>query len=383
MKKVLLTFLFGIASSSFWAATTPTDYFSVSETKLTPGGDAAYVDVTLHGSKIYTAFQLDMELPVGLSVATNANGALRVSQLYDICPATVDEDTGTSTYSHILSKGYGVIGKRTLRIICYSTSSEAFTAQEGRVFRVYLKSDIYAKPGKADIKITNTVITPVDLSDVYPDDYSVSTVTVDTPASMSISVTSANKWGTVLVPFAATVPDGLRVFSPSGFTGDDDKYLALNEAKEFIPYKPYMVYADAGFSGTVSGNLEESYYPSSTMVGSNDYLRSCLEPTDISEGYIMQNQGSDDGAMFYTIFNKTFTIPAGKCWLIRPASGGFSEAKSIGFRIMNDENISTGIGKYTTAGNADAVYSIDGKIVTNPVVGNIYVIGGRKVLKVK
>jgi hypothetical protein len=80
------------------------------------------------------------------------------------------------------------------------------------MFRVFLKANIYTKAGKADIRITNAVLTATNASltntwDVHPKDASFKTVTVDTPATLPINITSANKWSTALVPFSASVPE--------------------------------------------------------------------------------------------------------------------------------------------------------------------------------
>lgn len=367
-------------------ADNPTDYFSVSELKLMPGGDAGYVDITLHGSQIYTGYQMDIELPIGMSVATTDKGVLRVSRITTMWPKSVDPDTGEEYYSHALSFGYGDIGKRVLRVMCTSSESKSFTKKEGVMFRVFLKANIYTKAGKADIRITNAVLTATNASltntwDVHPEDASFKTVTVDTPATLPINITSANKWSTALVPFSASVPEGMRAFSCGGFTGEEERYLVLNEVKDFTAYQPYLLYAKDGFTGSVNGNLEESLYPETSTVNADSYLRSSLEPIEISEGYILQNQGSIDGAMFYTIFNETFTLPEGKCWLIRPADEGFS--KCVGFYFAND--VVTGIGnvKENTKPNNDNLYTLDGKLVKSPIVGNIYIKDGKKVLKLK
>ena len=384
MKKILLFAILCLMSIGTWADN-PTDYFSVSELKLMPGGDAGYVDITLHGSQIYTGYQMDIELPIGMSVATTDKGALRVSRITTMWPKSVDPDTDEEYYSHALSFGYGDIGKRVLRVMCTSSESKSFTKKEGVMFRVFLKANIYTKAGKADIRITNAVLTATDATlsstwDVHPEDASFKTVTVDTPATLPINITSANKWSTALVPFSASVPEGMRAFTCGGFTGEEQKYLVLNEVKSFTAYQPYLFYANDGFVGSVSGNLEESLYPETSIVNADSYLRSSLEPIEISEGYILQNQGSIDGAMFYTIFNETFTLPEGKCWLIRPADEGF--AKCIGFYFANDV---TGIGNVSvnTKPSNDNLYTLDGKLVKSPIVGNIYIKDGKKVLKLK
>ena len=67
MRKLLLFVVLCLTSIGVWADN-PTDYFSVSELKLMPGGDAGYVDITLHGSQIYTGYQMDIELPIGMSI---------------------------------------------------------------------------------------------------------------------------------------------------------------------------------------------------------------------------------------------------------------------------------------------------------------------------
>ena len=86
MKKTLLLFMMCALLPRVAGAQTPTDdTFTVSDLKTNPTG--TYFDVGLDGSRIYTAFNLDIFLPVGVSVVK----AQIVTTSASVYPATVEE----------------------------------------------------------------------------------------------------------------------------------------------------------------------------------------------------------------------------------------------------------------------------------------------------
>ena len=74
--------------------------------------------------------------------------------------------------------------------------------------------------------------------------------------------------------------------------------------------------------------------------------------------------------MFYKV-NGEITVPAGKCWL-----SVNSPQKSI--RISMD---ATGIVTANNAATQEKMYTLDGKIVSKPQNGKIYILNGKKVIK--
>ena len=156
MKRISILLVSCLISVGLMAEET-TDYIEISAVTLQPGGDVAYVDVSLVGSTTYySGYNMDIHLPEGLSVDYR-NSKPRVSRM-GIYPYTEDEDTGDKVYTHVLSCSYGEAGDRVLRVACFSSENENLTECSGRLFRVYLKADAYAKPGPANITIDGVAL---------------------------------------------------------------------------------------------------------------------------------------------------------------------------------------------------------------------------------
>ena len=135
-------------------------------------------------------------------------------------------------------------------------------------------------------------------------------------------------------------------------------------------YTPYILYAANGYSGTLSGAVDESKYSATVTDG---YLSGTVVPTEVSGGnghYVMQNKG--EGPMFYKVTDTSFSIPAGKCWLTLPAN----LQGSVAFRLDGTTGISEVKGE---SGKMKAIYDLQGRKVYTPSKG-LYIIDGKKVL---
>ena len=89
-------------------------------------------------------------------------------------------------------------------------------------------------------------------------------------------------------------------------------------------------------------------------------------------------QDLGEGAKFYAMDGVEFLIPEGKCWLEMPAAQ--ASAPQYGIQI----GTTTGITAPTTPASAHGkIYTLDGKEVKTMQPGGIYVVNGKKVLKIK
>lgn len=369
MKKFLLLFaLCGLFSFQAKAEGEVTDKITISELQTDDYGDT-YFTVSLEGSEnIYTAFQLTMEFPEGVIVPF-FDGELAVYK----CESSPIFKTRKGSTDHSVTGSFGAVGDRKLQIICASLSNKDFLATSGDLFDVYVvKESPYVNP-EAKLQTSDLMFT-VNLGTAGTDDYMLPeesyTVQLDNSSEISLNISATQQWNTCVLPFDAELPEGVRAFEGSSISGD---YLILSEATSLQAFIPYILYAENGYEGTLSGTVDAEKY---VTAATGAYLNGAIMPQEITEGYVMQDKGQGDGMMFYNVNNRSFTIPSGKCWV----SAAASDAKAIRIGLGR-----TGIESLPSASQTEEgeVYTLDGKRVQNPQKGNVYIKGGKKVLYLK
>lgn len=227
--------------------------------------------------------------------------------------------------------------------------------------------------------ITNTYIACEDGGSLYTNndtqraDFAIadaSTVSVD------INIAPENMWSTCVLMFGVTeLPEGLRAFKSSELAKGSQS-LVLEEVYELEAYTPYILYAQDGYQGTLTGTVDFTNY---VAVASDDIaLKGAVEQQTITEGYILQNQGS--GMKFHKILDSTeFTIPVGKCWLEVNSLDVAVQSVSLKFKegTTGIEGVALDV---EVLNEADGIYTIDGKRVSDMQKGQIYVVGGKKTI---
>ena len=179
--------------------------------------------------------------------------------------------------------------------------------------------------------------------------------------TVNINISAEDAWATYIQPFDMELPAGLQAFTADGVNGE---YLALTEATSLKANTPYILYAENGFEETVTAFM--SPIADETVTGG--ILSGALDAQRINSGYVLQNQSN--GSMFYKV-NSPMTVPVGKCWLSIT-----NEKKAI--RLFNG---ATGIDGIANEIKETGVYSLDGKAVENLQSGKIYIVNGKKVMK--
>ena len=177
----------------------------------------------------------------------------------------------------------------------------------------------------------------------------------------NLNITAANKWATCILPFSTELPSGVQAYSGEGVNGE---YLILKEETSIKANTPYLLYAENGYEGKVVGNTETTDGATVTA----GVLSGALVEQEITNGYVLQNQGN--GCMFYKV-NGKISVPSGKCWL--NVSGNRNA-----IRIHPGE---TGINAVEGACATGKTYTLDGKVVDQPQSGKVYVVNGKKVMK--
>lgn len=394
-RRILLFLVFVCIASGAFADNTyhqkeTDDYVTLGDLTVEPGSSDVYkLKVNLNGTQIYTAFEMDIELPSGLEpvMEKDSKGDMRPKVLIwrgqgTIYPYTFDEETGDRDFSYILFASYGVIGKNILRM-AVSVNGKDFTAKTGTLVTIYCKASPYLKPGVDDVHITKCHFTTnetviIDGKEMRGQQYNckdrTETITAKAHSTATISVSATNKWGSCVVPFDIPVlPSGLEAYT---VTDRQSGIAYLKQQTSILAYTPVLLYSENGFSGTFSGAVDETKYKE---VAQQDIIYGAIVPQTKDDGFVLQNLG--EGVKLYAMSGQTFEIPAGKCW-VKPTI--YNGAK---YMEMVIDDGTTGIGSAECSNGASqhepVFYSLDGKRVENPLPGNIYIVDGQKVLKLK
>lgn len=394
-RRILLFLVFVCIASGAFADNTyhqkeTDDYVTLGELTVEPGKDEVYqLTVNLNGTQIYTAFEMDIKLPSGLEpvMVKDSKGVMRPKVWLWMGENTVFsliEGPGYNIPSHTLVASYGAVGKNILRMSCYSGTVENFTATSGTLVTIYCKASPYLKPGVDDVNITKCHFTANEKVTVdgkettciqqYNCKDRTEKINALAKSTATINVSATNKWGSCVVPFdIPKLPSGLEAYT---VTDRESGIAYLKPQTSILAYTPVLLYAENGFSGTFSGDVDETKYKE---VAQQDIIYGAIVPQTKDDGFVLQNFG--DGVKLYAMSGQTFEIPAGKCW-VKPTI--YNGAK---YMEMVIDDGTTGIGSAECSNGAaqheSVFYSLDGKRVENPLPGNIYIVDGQKVLKLK
>lgn len=330
--------------------TTAEERFYIPDFKIS-AGETKQVAIQFECNKEYVAFQFNIHLPEGLAPATSAFGGYKFS----FNPARIIIEGGQ--YSHSISSALQSDG--SIKVVGSSMYNLAFQGTTGDfVYLDVTASEDFSGTHEitlSDIKFSTVSGELTELPDVTAQ------VTAPEHGEASLEITSDNQWATGIYPFATELPEGVSAFSCEALDGE---YLELSEVSSIEANTPYILYAENGYQGTLSGEI----VPTEDQMVTEGLLSGALAEQAITSGYVLQNQGS--GCMFYKV-KEELTIPAGKCWL--------NIASPL--KVISISRGTTGIDATVPVMNSEEVYTLDGKRVTNPQPGNIYVVNGEKVIK--
>lgn len=359
----------------FAFAETTTDRLVLSSEPLQPGGEEVECTVSLEGSLIYTGYEMDITLPEGIEL-NYYEGAPDVALYnYDDCiyPFTTDR-RGNKTFTHTITVSYGEVAARTIRIACISTSNENFKKGEGKLLTIYLKASAFAKPGNVSLALSNCKLATFDgetmkTTGYVPEQTEIGGIKVGNNATVPVSVTSL--WGTLMLPFSASVPSGMKAYS---CTSHDTENLILSPVSSIQAFTPYIVYSENSFSDNLTGTVSASDYPTTDIVTAG-YLKASIKAQAVTEGYVLQKQGGE--VQFYRVNSgKPVNIPAGKCWAVLPQQ--LAAKAAFGITVDNTTGIAS-----PNVGNTSAndCYTLDGIKVNQVRKGTIYINNGKKVIR--
>lgn len=350
------------------------DYITVNDVTLVPGSADTYqVEISLVGSQIYTAYQMDILFPPGVDVVMAGKKPSLYTWKKEGCIYPKYETDEGYEYSHKVTSSYNVVSDKLLRIACFAVDNDVLTAKSGKLLYFKVKVSPYLKPGDVVLKVTNLDFITKENAQKYHCKDQTLTLHATAESTATLSVSGSSHYGTCVLPFAVpTLPDGVKAYSAKGLD-DTGKLVALSEVKQLVAYTPYILYSASGYSGSLKGTVDANKYGE---VVSDGLLRGAIAPQKCTDGYVLQDLG--EGAKFYAMDGVEFLIPEGKCWLEMPTAQ--ASAPQYGIQI----GATTAITAPTTSASAHGkIYTLDGKRVKTMQPGGIYVVNGKKVLKIK
>lgn len=368
MKKILLLFTLCAMLPMVAVAQELDGTFEISDL-TNSSGSLYYFDVSLSGNTIYTAYNISITIPSGMSFARTAQNKLRVTMIKNGGVYPYDEEL--DEYPHTVSAEEPVTN--FMNVACASFGNDNFVSTSGKLFRVFVTLDNATLEAsfspKPIVKLSGLNLTTKTEIAYRPADFACRPFTTGIPTSrtLPLNVSADNKVGTLILPFDADLPSGLKAYTCNAIEGD---LLTLTPAASLAACTPYIVYAENGYSGSISGTVSFSG-DNVTDIFANGFLTGVLTGTTVNTGYILQNQGS--GPMFYDAEGVAFSLPAGRCYLTPSVTPG---VKSFAFNFGDTNGINSIVHCPLSIVNC---FDLQGRRVSSPTRG-IYIKGTRKVI---
>lgn len=364
MKKLFT--LFSLFAVVFMAkAQIPT--LTVKDFVVTPGEKEATIEIVSDMELTdYVAFQFDLVLPSVVTPIEPYNvKAGKVNVTITAYNSDIIDDH--NLVASLVGENVKAPGTSTYRILCYSTSAAPFLefSEESPnvVMTVTVNVAADASPGKYSAYIDDenesksaAWALKLDKGDSY-----VNPDVVDGFCCVNETITYELKadYGTLILPFAADLPDGLKAYSCAKVEGN---VLTLVEAESLAANTPYIM---GGAKGSYA--FTGAPIPSDATLTAG-LLTGVLEDTDAPAGsYVLQN--NTNGLGFYKVGSVIPTVKAYRCYLTYAG-----EASALMYRFGGTTNISN----IEAEGN-NAMYDILGRKVVGPAQKGVYILNGKKV----
>jgi len=302
-------YLFSIADT-LARQDTVTDRLSIAPITVEPGGAYVNLQVSLSSTQNYTAYAFDLLLPDGIEVDT--------------------VQLNHPSSGHLFRYNLFQEDKLVLRVACFSINNQVLPANLAFALKLPLSAVPYTYPENLQVGIRHAMLVSPAAKAFVPQ-CEPEEIEISHHSYVPVLISSENMYNTLVLPFSAILPDGLRA---AECLNANDTCMYLTEVDSLEAFVPYIVYAENGINYTFEGNYITDPEQNYATVVTKGYLTGVLIQTMIREGYVLQNHGS--GASFYLV-DRTVALPAGKAYLLRPEAS----SNSISFRFSNshDDNI--------------------------------------------
>ena len=169
--------------------------------------------------------------------------------------------------------------------------------------------------------------------------------------------------GTLILPFAAELPQDMQAYRCTDVDGTRIQTEAVNEIPANVPLLITALPGIYQFTGVPEGT--EKNYTDGVLTG-------VMEETVITSGYVMQQQ--QNVVAFYPVSaEKPITVPAYKCYL---NYAGEQQA-------MRFDNVLTDLKGVTTSEGNSSLYDLQGRRTQTATAPGVYIQNNRKIVKFK
>ena len=181
--------------------------------------------------------------------------------------------------------------------------------------------------------------------------------------SITINTTAAG-WGTTILPFAATIPTGVKAYSVSELSGKSR--LTLVEVTALDANKPYII--EGAWSETLTGDAQGTALSYTDGLLTGTYV----DYQTVGGEYVMQKQNEKVG--FFRVGTEEGDakpwVRANRAYLTVS-----SEVKAFFFEDATDaiQSVFDGVA-------AGDIYDLAGRKVSRMQKGNVYIVNGKKVI---
>jgi len=209
--------------------------------------------------------------------------------------------------------------------------------------------------------IVNGTCANLVLTDGYP--FKAPVAFTATTASYTTTINAEAGAGTLCLPFAAAIPEGVTAYTLAYTSGDKATATAVENT---IPANTPVLLNGSGeatFTGAAAAVAATANNAAGTLTG-------VFEKTKVAQGsYVLQNL--DGGIGFYKVASDDIYVNPFRAYLTAQASAS---------RIaISYDNVATGIQTVAAQQTDDTVYDLQGRRVSAPTKG-LYIVGGKKVM---
>ena len=218
------------------------DYITVNDVTLVPGSADTYqVEISLVGSQIYTAYQMDILFPPGVDVVMAGKKPSLYTWKKEGCIYPKYETDEGYEYSHKVTSSYNVVSDKLLRIACFAVDNDVLTAKSGKLLYFKVKVSPYLKPGDVVLKVTNLDFITNENAQKYHCKDQTLTLHAKAESTVNLSVSGSSHYGTCVLPFAVSpLPDGVKAYSAKGLD-ETGQLVVLSEVTQLAAYTPYIL----------------------------------------------------------------------------------------------------------------------------------------------
>ncbi len=176
--------------------------------------------------------------------------------------------------------------------------------------------------------------------------------------------TLSSEYGTICIPTAAALPDGVKAYSCASVTNNVLDLEGVSSLAANTPYILEKTGAEASYTILSTEKTSNEIYTTGCL---NGVLTATSAPTD---SYVLQNL--DNNVAFYQVSSTDpITVPANRCYLTTTAN-----VKALAF----PDGTLTSISEIQAADEKAVIYDLSGRRVSKATKG-IYIINGKKVIK--